>query len=82
LKIKRSGKIRKSEIRIWNFGKLNKIEVEEKFIKEVTASIQNTQLEEVADINDIQNKIKEGINEAAGKNNRKRRKTVKEQLVW
>jgi len=58
LKIKNSGKIRKSEIRIWNFGNLNKIEVEEKFIKEVTASIQNTQLEEVADINDIWNKIK------------------------
>jgi hypothetical protein len=58
LKIKKSGKIRKHEIRIWNFVKLIKKEVKEKFIKEVTASIQNTQLEEVADINDMWNKIK------------------------
>jgi hypothetical protein len=35
----------------------------------------------VEDINDIWNKIKKGINEAAGKNDRKRIKTIKEQLV-
>jgi hypothetical protein len=35
----------------------------------------------VEDINDIWNKIKKGINEAAEKNNRKRRNTIKEQLV-
>jgi len=35
----------------------------------------------VEDINEKWNKIKKGINEAAGKNNRKRRETIKEQLV-
>jgi len=35
----------------------------------------------VEGINDTWNEIKKGINEAAGKNNRKRRKTIKEQLV-
>jgi len=37
------------------------------FIKEVTADVQNTQLEEVEDINEIWNKIKRGISEATGK---------------
>jgi len=60
-----------------DFSKLNKKEVKGKFIKELTASIQNTQLEEVEDINDIWNEIKKGVNEAAGKNNRKRRKNHK-----
>jgi hypothetical protein len=41
----------------------------------VTANIQNNNLE-VEDINEIWNKIKKGVNEAAGKN-RKRRKTTK-----
>jgi hypothetical protein len=35
----------------------------------------------VEDINEIWKKIKRGINEAAGKNNRIHRKTIKEQLV-
>jgi hypothetical protein len=35
----------------------------------------------VEDINDIWNKIKKGIYEAGGKNDRKRIKTIKEQLV-
>ena len=46
MKIKKREEIRKSEIRIWNFSKLNKKEVKEKFIKGVTASIKNTQEEE------------------------------------
>jgi hypothetical protein len=33
----------------------------------VTANIQNNNLEEVEDINEIWNKIKKGVNEAAGK---------------
>jgi len=45
LKIKKREKITKSEIRIWNFGKLYKKEVKEKFIKAVTASIQTIQLD-------------------------------------
>jgi hypothetical protein len=36
-------------------------------IKEVTANIQNIKLEEVDDVNEIWNKIKKGIYEAAGK---------------
>jgi len=81
MEIMKSEKIKKSEIRIWNFGELNKKEVKEKFFKEVTASTQNTQLEDVEDINDIWNKIKKGINEAVGKNDPKRIKIIKEQLV-
>ena len=81
MEIMKSEKIKKSEIRIWNFGELNKKEVKEKFFKEVTASTQNTQLEDAEDINDIWNKIKKGINEAVGKNDPKRIKIIKEQLV-
>jgi len=36
-------------------------------MKEVTANVQNTQLEEVGDTNEIWNKIKKEINEASGK---------------
>jgi hypothetical protein len=41
-------------------------------MKELTANVQNTQVEEVEDINDIWNKIQKGINEAARKNNTQR----------
>jgi len=40
----------KSEIKKWDIGKQNRKKVKEEFIKEVMANIQNTQLEEVADI--------------------------------
>ena len=43
LKIKRSEKTKKRDIKIWSIGKLNKKVVKEKFIKKVTASVQNTQ---------------------------------------
>jgi len=53
LKIKRSEKTKKSEIQTWDIGKLNtrKKEVKEAFIKDVAANVQNTQLQEVEDIN-------------------------------
>jgi head-tail adaptor len=41
--------------------------VKEEFIMDVTADIQNNQLEEMEDINEIWNKIKNRKNEAAGK---------------
>jgi cell division septum initiation protein DivIVA len=66
LKIKRIEKTKKNEIKIWDICKLNKEKVKE-FIKEVTADVQNTQLEEVEDINEMWNKIKRGISEATGK---------------
>jgi len=44
LKIMRSERSKKSEIRNWDIGKLNKKEVGEEFIQEVTANIQNMQL--------------------------------------
>ena len=47
----------KGEIRKWDISKLNKKEVQEVFVKEVTANIQNNQLEEVEDINEMWNKI-------------------------
>jgi len=47
----------KGEIRKWDISKLNKKEVQEVFVKEVTANIQNKQLEEVEDINEMWNKI-------------------------
>jgi hypothetical protein len=59
LKIKRSEKTKKDEIKKWDISKLNK-KVQEIFIKEVAANVQNTQLEEVEDINEIWNKIKKG----------------------
>jgi hypothetical protein len=37
LKIKRSGKTKKIEIEKWDIGKVNKKQVKEEFIKEVTA---------------------------------------------
>ena len=54
----------KSEVKKWYFGKLCKKEVKEEFIKKVAANVQNTQLEEVEDINEIRNTTKKGINEA------------------
>jgi len=42
-----------SEIKKLNIGKINKKEVKEEFIKVVTANVQNTQLEEVEDMNEI-----------------------------
>jgi len=65
LKNKRNEKTKKNEINIWDIYKLNKRKVKE-FIKEVTADVQNTQLE-VEDINEIWNKITRGISEATGK---------------
>jgi hypothetical protein len=67
LKIKRSEKTKKSEIQIRDIGKLNKKEVHDEFIKDIAANVQNTQLQEVEDINEILNKMKQGINEAVGK---------------
>jgi len=66
LKIKRSEKTKKSEIKKRDIGKLNKEEVKEEIIREVT-DVLNTHLEEVEDINEIWNKAKKGMNEAAGK---------------
>jgi hypothetical protein len=66
LKIKRSEKTKKSEIKKWDIGKLNKKEVKEELIGEIT-DVQNTHLEEVEDINEMWNKAKKGINEAVGK---------------
>jgi len=60
-------KIKKSEILKRDIGKLNKKEVKEESIKEVTANVQNTQLQRMEDIKEILNKIKKGINEAAMK---------------
>ena len=48
MKIKRSENTKKSEIQKRDIGKLNKKEVKE-FIKEVTANVQNTQLQGVED---------------------------------
>jgi len=62
LKIKGSEKNKKSETQKWDIGKLNKKEVTEEFIKEVTANVQNTQLEEVEDINKIWNTTKKRNN--------------------
>ena len=42
---KKSEKTMKSEIKKWDIGKSNRKKVKEEFIKEVTANIQNTQLE-------------------------------------
>jgi len=47
LKIKGSEKTKKSETQKWDMGKLNKKEVKEEFIMDVTANTQNTPLEEV-----------------------------------
>ena len=67
LKIGRNEKTEKSEIKISDIGKLNKKDVKEEFIKDVAANVQNTPLQEVEDINEIWNKMKQGINNAAGK---------------
>jgi len=66
LKIKGSEMIKKSEIKKWDIGKWNKKEIKEEF-KDVTGNVQNTQLEGVADINEIWNRIKKGLSEATGK---------------
>jgi 1,2-phenylacetyl-CoA epoxidase catalytic subunit len=67
-------KTQKSAIKKWDIGELNMKEVKDKFIKKVTANVQNTQLEAVENINEKRNKIKKGITVAARKN-RKRRGT-------
>jgi head-tail adaptor len=67
LKIKRRAKTINGEIKKLDIGKKKKKKVKEEFIKVVTANVQNTQLEEVEDMNEIWNKIKKGINEAAEK---------------
>jgi hypothetical protein len=67
LKIKSSEKAKKGEIKKWDISKLNKNGVQEVFIKEVTANVQNTQLQEVEYINETWNIIKKRINEAGGK---------------
>jgi hypothetical protein len=77
LKINRSEKTKKSEIKIWDTGKIIKREVKEEFIKDVAANVQNTQLQEVEDINEIWNKMEQGINKAAGKIKGKKRKATK-----
>jgi archaellum component FlaC len=41
--------------------------VTEQCIKRVTGNIHNTQLQELEDIYEVMNKIKDGISEAAGK---------------
>jgi hypothetical protein len=62
LKIKRSDKTMNREIKKWDIGKINKKKVKEESIKDVTANVRNTQLEEVEEMNEIWNKIKKGIN--------------------
>ena len=42
LKVKSSEKTKKNEIKKWDIGKLNKKEVKEEIIKEVTTNVQNT----------------------------------------
>lgn len=59
-------KTKKNEEKKCDTGKLKKREVREEFIKEVTANAQNTQLADVEEINDIWNRFKKGIDEAAG----------------
>ena len=51
LKIKRREKNEKSEIKKQDTGYLNKKDIKVEIIKEVTANVQNTQLEELEDIN-------------------------------
>jgi len=67
MKIKKCENTKKSEIQKRDIGKLNKKEVKEEFIKEETGNVQNTQLQGVEDINEILDKIKKGITEAAVK---------------
>jgi hypothetical protein len=43
LKSKRSEKTKKSERKKWDVGTLNKKDVKEEFIKDVTTKVQNTQ---------------------------------------
>ena len=51
-------KTKKNEWKKWDTDKQKKKEVREEFIKEVTANVRNTQLEEVEEINDIWIKTK------------------------
>jgi len=57
-KIKRSEKNKKNDIKKCDVGKVNKKEVEEEFIKDVTANEQNTQSGEMEGINWIRNIIR------------------------
>jgi len=57
LKIKRSEKTKKNEIKNRDFGKLNKKEVQEEIFTEVTANVQITQLEKLEGLNEIGNEI-------------------------
>ena len=57
LKIKRSERTKKSEIKKQEIGKQNKKKVKEEFIKEATAYIQNTQLQEVEVVNELWKKM-------------------------
>ena len=43
VRVKRSEKTKKSEIKKWDIGKLSKKEVKEEFIKKVTTNVKNTQ---------------------------------------
>jgi hypothetical protein len=45
-------RLRKAIIMMWDLGKLNKKEIKQ-FLNEVTANVQNTQSEELEDINEI-----------------------------
>jgi hypothetical protein len=45
----------------WDIGKPNKKEIKEEFIKEVTANVQNTQLDEMEVRYEIWNKIQKEI---------------------
>jgi hypothetical protein len=57
LKIKRSEKTKKSEIKKRDIGQLNKEDIKEEFMREVKANVQNTQLE-VEVMNELWNRIK------------------------
>jgi hypothetical protein len=56
---------------------VNKKEVKEEFIKEVTSNVQNTQLGEVEDTNETWNKFQKRSKSSSWKNDRKRRKATK-----
>jgi len=66
LKIKSSEKTKKGEIKKWDISKLNKKEVQEVFVKEVIANVQNTQKKWKIQMKHG-TKFKKGINEAAVK---------------
>ena len=78
LKIKRSKKTKKRELKNWDIGKLNREEAKEELIKEVAANIQNTKLEEKEDINEIWNKTKKRSKRSSWQNNRTRKEKKKD----